>query len=57
MKAEPTTIIVGIETLAILFQGGTVVLDGVTLLPDRVIANAADFAEKLQRRTKAKKKK
>jgi len=43
MNDKPT-IIVGVETLAILFQGGTVNLNDAVLIPDSTIHNAARAA-------------
>lgn len=40
-RMERPVICVGIETLAVLFQGGNVNLDGAVLIPDSNISNAA----------------
>lgn len=41
---DKPTIIVGVETLAILFQGGIVNLNDAVLIPDSTIHNAARTA-------------
>ena len=43
-KMEPPVICVGLETLAVLFQGGDVNLNEAILIPDSNIRNAARYA-------------